>query len=605
MKRIIAGILTGAILLTGMTCVMAEDNDKKIDNIVMSVLNEAKVPGVSVSVVSGDQILFEKGYGVESLQSRKPMTENSFSAIGSVTKSFTTLAILQQAQKGKINLDDPVIKYIPEFKTLDEERSKNITVRMLLNNSSGLPHNIDFNIFSKNDESTDYMEAIKKNKTVKLLFDPGSAYAYSNEGFVIAGRILEIVTGIPYTQYIEQNILKPLAMDKTTTDIEKIKQEDVLYGHLGGVNSFIPAEKSYSGQMLPAGSETRSSAHEMAHYMQMLINKGKYQNRQLISNDLFEQTINTGVVPFSLYGEEMKYGYGWMHDESAGLLLHGGNTLSMSSMVVLDTKKKIGVTVLYNVTSVNPATGKGIGKTALDILSAFTGRSYPEMKEDRIKREQQKDFDTKLCGKYISEDGYTHLSIEKGSKPLAIFNGNIGKLELELTQYSDTRLLAENISSENLITVERGNDHNVISITHGMLGKFYPEKELSLTGYNNIKWNDIGFLCPETMQLTQQGNSGRLLGGNIQLDMVRLEPKQEFYQAVSGSVEETDVRECYLGGKKVFEKIYIEDRSGKLIAHLFVKIDIDSPIGISGELPFEELTNVRQRIIKPIICSIR
>ncbi|HEX3030573.1 MAG TPA: serine hydrolase domain-containing protein, partial [Clostridia bacterium] len=566
MKRIIASALMGAMLLTGIQSAKAQDNDEKIDNIVMSVLNEAKVPGVSVSVVSGDQILFEKGYGVESLESQKPMTPNSLSAIGSVTKSFTTLAILQQVEQGKINLDDPVIKYIPEFKTLDEDRSKNITVRMLLNNSSGLPHSIDFNTFSKSNESTDYMEAIKKNRTIKLLFDPGTAYAYSNEGFVIAGRILEIVTGMAYTEYIEQNILKPLTMEKTTTDIEKIKQEDVLYGHLGGVDSFIPAEKSYSGQMLPAGSETRSSAHEMAHYMQMLINKGKYQNQQMISSDLFEQTINTGVVPFSLYGQEMKYGYGWMHNASAGLLLHGGNTLSMSSMVILDTQKKIGVTVLYNVTSVNPAADKSIGKTALDILSVFTGRSYPQMKEDRIKREQQKDFDTKLYGKYISEDGYTHLSIEKGSKPLVRTNGNVGEMELELTQYSDTRLLAENISAESLISVERGNDGNVISITEGIGGKFYPEKELSLTGYTNKKWKDLSFICPETIELTQQERSCRFTNGNVQLDMVKLEPKEEFYKAVNGSVKETDVRECYLGGKKVFEKIYIEDRSGKPIA---------------------------------------
>jgi CubicO group peptidase (beta-lactamase class C family) len=626
MRKIIAGLLMGAIIIMNLITVQAQNQLKpaqnqlkpaesqvkhtdnlsmSVDAIVQKVMEKAMVPGISVSVTDEDNILFERGYGVESIDSDKPMTENSLSGIGSVTKSFTALAILQQVEKGKIKLDDPVIKYIPEFKTQDEEKSRKITIRMLLNNTSGLRRNVNSDLFSRDDASTDYLKEIKLNQRTELLFDPGTGYGYSNEGFVILGYILETVTGTPYTQYVEQNIFKPLAMVDTTTDIEVLKREDVLYGHMGGIDNFLPAEKRYVGSMIPAGSETRSSVHELARYLQMLLKEGRYEGQQLISTELFRQTLDTAVIPFSMNGMDMKYGYGWMHDEKNGLQLHEGSTMSMSSMVIWDKQKKIGVSILYNVVSVNPSTDSSIAKTAMEILGIYTGKSYPSIKEERLKKGQQKDFDSRLCGKYISEDGYTHLSIEKESKLIARFAGTGGISECLISQLSDTQLLAENVTSETILEVARGNDNSVISISHEQLGRFIPEKSIDLTGYKTIQWNKVSFLCPVGFVTDMNKDICKINTGSGEIDIGRLAPGAQFYSEVDGAVKETNVRETYISGKKIMEKIYITNLNGKLIAHIFVKMEGGSPVIISGIVPFEELTDVRMSIIKPIIESFK
>ncbi len=152
--------------------------------------------------------------------SMEPMSRDMPSPIGSLTKSFTALAILQQVERGTLSLDDKVVHYIPWYTTFDKEKSDTITIEMLLNNSSGLPHNVDFTTFFKNNPSMNFEKAIKAHQNVRLYFDPGTSYSYSNEGFMIAGYILELVTGMSYVDYVRENIFEPLEMSQTTTAIE-------------------------------------------------------------------------------------------------------------------------------------------------------------------------------------------------------------------------------------------------------------------------------------------------------------------------------------------------------------------------------------------------
>lgn len=605
MRKIFAVTLCVAILMTNFTIVNGENNENEIDRIITDIIDKAKVPGIAISVTNESEILFEKGYGVESLKTKKPMTKNSLSSIGSVTKSFTTLAILQQVEKGKINLDDTVVKYIPEFKTLDEGKSKQITIRMLLNNTSGLPHNASFDIFSRKTEDVNFMEVIKKNQTIELLFDPGTAYNYSNEGFVIAGRILEIATGMPYSKYMEQYVFKPLKMNRTTTDIEKIKNIEVLYGHQGGINTYIPSAQSYMGLMIPAGSETRSSVHELAYYLQMLMNQGRYQDQQLIGEELFQQTLGKPVIPFSMYGHDLKYGYGWIHMKGTDIQLHGGQTMSMSAMLMWDKEKKIGVSILYNVASVNPESNSDILNVAEDVLSVYTGKTYPHKEEQYLKRGQLKELDSQFYGEYISEDGYTRMMIEKGETPIAHMKGVQGISEYKLSQMSSTQLLAENIAFETLMLVERGGDNSIISISHPLIGKFLPDTPLILDGYSSLNWNGVSFIYPQDFEINTTSKECQLNSTQGFLDIVELNSSESFFPNESGLIKETDVREVFMNSKRVSEKINIVDKNGTLFAHLYVRIEGMKVIGITGEIPFDQLTKVRARVIKPLITSLK
>lgn len=608
-RKIIASFLIGLIILVGVSGAKAQTNEERIDKIIENVINNAKVPGVAVSVTNKDEVLFEKGYGVESLLTGKPMTENSLSAIGSVTKSFTTLAVLQQVEKGKINLDDPVIKYIPEFRTLDEERSGKITIRMLLTNTSGLHHNVSFDIFTRDSEIVNYIEAIKKNQTVELLFDPGTSYGYSNEGFVIAGHVLEIVTGMPYSRYMDEYVFGPLGMNKTTTDIERIKSEGALYGHQGGIDSFIPSKPRHLGLMIPAGSETRSTVHELTNYLRMLMNEGDYNGKSLLGKELFRETLAEPVVPFTMYGKEINYGYGWMHTDEYGLQFHGGQTLTMSSMLMWDKEKKIGVSVLYNVSQVKSGLDSSIMKIAADVLSVYTKKNYPGMgvEEEPLIRENQKPLDDEFFGQFISEDGYTRMLIENRGKPVARFIGTGGVSEYKLGQLSDTRIFAENINLEAVMEAKRGRNKEVISIFHPFMGRFVANKPLELKGYNDFSWNGFSFIYPSGMSIEESNNYCKIGMDDYALDIVELDANDNFFNTPGQKelIEETQVREVFMSGKKVSEKIQLYKEGGVIFANVSVRVEGEVVVGITGTIPFEELTTVRRRIIKPLIISLK
>ena len=130
MKRI--EILIGLVIVLGFSGqARADDLDKYLENLYGSHI----IPGFSVVVVMEDQVIFNKGYGLETIDGNKPMTSNTSTAIGSLAKSFTALAMMQLVEEGKVKLDDPVVKHLPWFRTANKTVSDQITIRMLLNNT--------------------------------------------------------------------------------------------------------------------------------------------------------------------------------------------------------------------------------------------------------------------------------------------------------------------------------------------------------------------------------------------------------------------------------------------------------------------------------------
>ena len=154
--------------------------ENRIDDYLTTLYKTHVIPGFSVVVVKNDQISFVKGYGVEYAGGNKAMTSQTSTAIGSLTKSITALAIMQLVEKGKIELDAQVIKYLPWFHTANKEMSDKITVRMLLNNTSGL---VAPTIRNKDisEKASEYL--VRSMESVYLTLEPGSRYEYSNDGF--------------------------------------------------------------------------------------------------------------------------------------------------------------------------------------------------------------------------------------------------------------------------------------------------------------------------------------------------------------------------------------------------------------------------------------
>lgn len=356
MKKIIF-ILTGFLFFTENVLGQNENSmllRREIDQYFKTIHENSPAPGFSVVVVKKDKVIFLHGYGVEKAGFRKPMTATTSTAIGSLTKSITAMAMMQLVEQGKVSLDDPVIKYLPEFHTANKERSDKITVRMLINNTSGLYGGV-----TKNRQDIEKsMELLMSSlQSIFLKREPGSSYEYSNAAFSIAGLLISRVSGMTYPEYLKKHIFDPLEMGRSTTDPADFNALQVLYGHHFGISGGITAEKGIeSGEMAPAGSMLRSSAEDMGHYLVALLNDGKYKGNQILSKKSIEELWSPQIsFPGLTYdqggdGSKFNYGLGWMIAEVEGrtIINHGGSRKTMSSMTILDPKRQLAATILFN-----------------------------------------------------------------------------------------------------------------------------------------------------------------------------------------------------------------------------------------------------------------
>jgi CubicO group peptidase (beta-lactamase class C family) len=348
---LIISLLLFPVLLNAQT----ENPVVKLDAYFQEVKRNSAAPGFSVVVVRGTEVIFAKGYGRERTDQSKPMTAQTVSSIGSLTKSFTALAMMQLVEKGLVKLDEPVTTYLPEFRTANPERSAKITVCMLLNNSSGLYGGVS----QKWQDVDEALEKLLRSfPSVYLKKEPGSSYEYSNAAFSLAGLLISRVSGLSYPEYLKRYVLQPLEMNRSSTDPADFERLQVLRGHNMGIDRAIPAELGFdSYEMIPAGSMFRSTAADLGHYLIAMLNEGRYQDQQLLHPESIA-ALWQAQTPFPGLtmeqggdGKDFHYGLGWMISEVEGrrLIHHGGSTGTMSSMTVLYPEKQLAASILLNV----------------------------------------------------------------------------------------------------------------------------------------------------------------------------------------------------------------------------------------------------------------
>ena len=211
MKRVIFLLLIPFTIMVSCKNNPEKEQLAQLDKLCSSLFPDDE-PGAAVLVMKGDDIIFDKGYGIADIETRKAIDGNTFFNIASVSKQFTAVAVLQLAEEGKLSLEDPVSQYFPEFKA---PFWKDIKIKHLLSHSSGVPDargGIPREMKIKGDEklAMSYLPDLDY-----LHFQPGEAYEYMNPTFVMCGAIVEKVSGQPFTEYVADHIFKPAGMDKT------------------------------------------------------------------------------------------------------------------------------------------------------------------------------------------------------------------------------------------------------------------------------------------------------------------------------------------------------------------------------------------------------
>ncbi|MCE7989988.1 MAG: class A beta-lactamase-related serine hydrolase [Caldilinea sp. CFX5] len=328
----------------------ADDADfAAIDAYLVEQMAELRIPGLALGIVQGDQVVYRKGFGIADPTGRAVTPQTPF-VLNSISKSFVALAVMQLVEQGRIELDAPVQRYLPWFQVADATAASRITVRHLLNHTSGLPASAAYPELVRPATATDSLEErVRRLRTIPLNRPVGTTFEYTDANYDLLGLLVQTVAGQPYPLYVQQQILTPLAMTHSATTQPAALPPDLATGYRSWFGWPVPFRQWYIHAMLPSG-DLIATAEDITHYLIAQLNEGRYGEQQVLS----PQGIATLHEPAVSEGRgDRFYGMGWISRSLNGIpvVRHDGTSANYYADVVLDPAGEWGVVLLLNFNS--------------------------------------------------------------------------------------------------------------------------------------------------------------------------------------------------------------------------------------------------------------
>lgn len=330
------GVAQGQLRVPSPTPATLATNWGAVEAFILAEMRKHGLPGVAVAVTQGNETIWLKAYGQAG--NNRPLTPQTPMYIGSTSKSFTALAIMQLVEAGKIELDAPVRRYLPWFHIADEQESQALTVADFLHQASGLSESA-YNHSLPDDASLE--EAVRSMGDMALTAPVGQQSMYFNMNYDVLALIVEKVSGEPYADYVTRHIFGPLEMQHSFTNPAQTADLAQGYSRLFGVA--IPQAQPYRAYELGAGY-LMSTAEDMAHYVVAMSNGGRYK----ISEVLAQRAMSALFTPGQQEG--FAYGMGWFVDSVHGIprIQHGGANETFKTYVDFYPTRHTGIVLLIN-----------------------------------------------------------------------------------------------------------------------------------------------------------------------------------------------------------------------------------------------------------------
>ncbi len=311
--------------------------EKKLDEL-LSTQFKTSGPGCEILVAKKGSIVYKKAFGNANIELNVPMKPDMVFKLGSITKQFTAVAILQLVEQNKISLQDSLQKYIKDF----PPKGHIITIENLLTHTSGITDYMQLDYADKNAERNDYdpQQVIDKFKMLPLEFEPGTQFKYSNSGYYLLGYIIEKISGKNFETYLQDNILTPLDLNHTYFD----RSNTIIPGRVDGYrkdNSDYKNADYWSMTIAYSAGELISNAEDLFKW-----HKGLYSYKILQ-----KETLEKAHTPFKLKdGTVTEYGYGWILKNVSGIksIEHGGAITGFRTNEIYFPAEDIFITTLFN-----------------------------------------------------------------------------------------------------------------------------------------------------------------------------------------------------------------------------------------------------------------
>lgn len=306
------------------------------------------VPGLAMAVVRDLEVIYCRGWGVTSVEDGGlPVTPQTLFRIGSITKSMTATAIMRLAEAGKLDLDRPVLDYVPWLRFSQEDVAGAITLRRLLSHSAGLP--TAHAPFGR--RGPEGLEAYMRQDVPAYPFiaPPGPVYAYSNPGIRIAGYIAQVVDGRPYAELMQDLVFDPLQMTRTTFDPTVAITYPTAQSHDLAADGTLSVQHRYADDSgsYPSGGAI-STALDLTHFAVMQMDGGRFGGRQILAAESVAEMQRPQVDRYAI--GDAAYGLGLDLDTYKGLerVSHNGSISTFGSRLVMLPREGAAVILLFN-----------------------------------------------------------------------------------------------------------------------------------------------------------------------------------------------------------------------------------------------------------------
>ncbi|HEX6125721.1 MAG TPA: serine hydrolase [Pyrinomonadaceae bacterium] len=377
-----------------------------LERFITHEMADKDLPAVSIALVDAQQIVWAKGFGFADPIKKVPATAETVYRVGSVSKLFTDIAVMQLVEQGKLDLDSPVTRYLPEFKPRNSF-GKPITLRQLMSHRSGLVREPPVGHYFDPTNPTLAATITSLNKTA-LVYEPESRTKYSNAAIAAVGYVLERTQKQPFAKYLKRAVLDPLGLDDTSFEPTPSITKDLAKAYMWTVDGRTFEAPTFELGISPAGS-MYTTVEDMGRFLSALFAGGQGARGRMLRASTLEQMWTPQFVPD---GQKTGYGIGFGIRESEGrrTVGHGGAIYGFATSLKAMPEDKLGVVVVTTKDAANAVTNR-IADFALTAMHA--AREGKRIPQPEVTSPIDAEFASRVAGRYVSGPKTVDL-IERG-----------------------------------------------------------------------------------------------------------------------------------------------------------------------------------------------
>jgi serine beta-lactamase-like protein LACTB len=371
---------------------------KALDEFITREVDDKRLPALSIILVDDQKVVWARGYGFADAAKKKPATADTVYRVGSVSKLFTDIAVMQLVEQGKLDLDAPLTKYLPDFKPINKY-DKPITLRMLMSHRSGLLREPpEGNYFDPSVTALD--RTVRSLNRTELVYEPGTHTRYSNAGIAVVGFVIEETQQQRFARHLHNRVLDPLGMTHSAFEPSAALNKDLAEAVMWGYDGREFAAPTFELGMAPAGC-MYTTVNDLGRFLSALFAGGKGPGGQIIEAKTLEQM---WTPHYAKKGEEREFGIGFNVAQLDGhkRVGHGGAIYGFATELAALPAEKLGVVVVASRDVSNGVTRHVADEALRQMLAVREKKPLPKIEQTQPVGAERA---AKLAGHYVAKGG--------------------------------------------------------------------------------------------------------------------------------------------------------------------------------------------------------